>query len=258
MVKKFKPTKAVEQAAIDHAMQEMEATGREACGVVIREGGKQVYVPCRNMAVDDKGKPALNTFILHYVDFANASDRGEILCIVHSHVHLAPEPSNADLASMARESYPWMIVSVPSQEVKVHDVPKVPIPLLGREYEFGVSDCYALARDYYASEHGIVLPNPQRTMDELEQAYSLWNDYEAVGFKNMGTLDEVEPLPGDGLLFHMGGSKGYNHCAVYLGDNMILHHCYRRPSTKDVFGSYWRKRVSVVLRHPDVAKKFQS
>lgn len=236
----------VEQAAIEHAMQEMEATGRESCGLVIEEDGQQVYVACRNIATEDDGTLAKGAFIMHHVDYANACDRGDVVAVVHSHVYGPPEPSETDLIVMARDDVPWLIVSVPNGTAKLHPVPTLPISLLGRPYSFGASDCFSLVRDYYRTVHGIDMPDFPRTDGFDARGEDLFmNHYRQAGFVEV----HGEPQPGDGLLMQCTGSPVINHCAVYLGDNLILQHCRMRPSSKDVYGSYWRKRTKHILRH---------
>jgi cell wall-associated NlpC family hydrolase len=40
-----------------------------------------------------------------------------------------------------------------------------------------------------------------------------------------------------------------NHAAIYLGDQMILHHSQGRLSSRDVYGGYYWKNTALVLRH---------
>ncbi len=39
------------------------------------------------------------------------------------------------------------------------------VPLLGRPYQYGVSDCYTLVRDYYQSVLNIVFIDPPEYVD---------------------------------------------------------------------------------------------
>jgi len=40
-----------------------------------------------------------------------------------------------------------------------------------------------------------------------------------------------------------------NHAAIYLGDGLILHHLQGRLSSRDVYGGYWQKVTTHILRH---------
>jgi cell wall-associated NlpC family hydrolase len=44
-------------------------------------------------------------------------------------------------------------------------------------------------------------------------------------------------------------SKVPNHAAVYIGDGMIMHHMYKRLSTRDMYGGMWADHATHVLRH---------
>ena len=69
---------------------------RECCGVVIAEGGRQKYVPCRN----DASTPSEH-FIINPEDLADAEDRGAIRVIVHSHPDTPAQPSMAAITGPA-------------------------------------------------------------------------------------------------------------------------------------------------------------
>jgi cell wall-associated NlpC family hydrolase len=46
----------------------------------------------------------------------------------------------------------------------------------------------------------------------------------------------------------IGGSKVPNHGAVYLGDGRIGHHQQNRLSSIDIYGGYYQKMTSKILR----------
>ena len=53
---------------------------------------------------------------------------------------------------------------------------------------------------------------------------------------------------GDAILMQLESSLP-NHAAIYLGDQLILHHLQKRLSSRDVFGGYYLKSTARVLRH---------
>jgi len=40
-----------------------------------------------------------------------------------------------------------------------------------------------------------------------------------------------------------------NHCAIYIGDNKILHHLVSRLSCREMYGQHYRQFTTHVLRH---------
>jgi cell wall-associated NlpC family hydrolase len=45
------------------------------------------------------------------------------------------------------------------------------------------------------------------------------------------------------------GSGNPNHIAVYIGNEMILHHGHGRLSRRDIYGGFWQKHTTHHLRH---------
>jgi proteasome lid subunit RPN8/RPN11 len=92
-------------AALRHALREYP---RESCGLVVRAGGADRYVECRNTATEN------DHFVMDPEDYAAADQLGEIVGLVHSHPDAPPEPSPYDLAAQPATGVRWHIVSVPS------------------------------------------------------------------------------------------------------------------------------------------------
>lgn len=226
----------LQAAIIAHAEAE---SPREACGLVVKIDGVDTYHPCRNMAEHDQ------QFVMHPEDYAAADAAGEIVAVVHSHPNLPAEPSQADRVSCEASGLPWWIVSLPSKEWAYLAPEGYKAPLIGRLFYHGVLDCYSLIRDWYQEERGITLPDFERQHEWWFKGGDLYRDnFAKAGFVKV--FDE--PQVGDVMLMQIL-SNVPNHGAIYLGNNLILHHLSGRLSAREVYGGYYLKHTVAVLRY---------
>ena len=218
-----------------------ETYPHECCGLVVVRQGRAVYHPCANVSAHP-----VQEFVIAPEDYASAEDECEIVRIVHSHVHLPPEPSAGDLVACEASGLPWLIVSWPTGRMHEFEPSGYEAPLVGRPFHHGVLDCYSLIRDHFRRELEIDLPDfPRRPQWWLGGDNLYADNFAAAGFI------EVEPAPlhrHDVLLMQVG-SPVINHGAVYLGDDVILQHCAGRLSSRDVYGGGWRRATRKVVRH---------
>lgn len=225
------------EAIVAHARQQYP---REACGLVIVERGREVYVPCRNLSDN------VDTFVLDPVDYSSAEQRGEIVAVVHSHPNAPATPSESDRAACEASGLPWHIVGIPSLSWASLEPCGYQVPLVGREFVHGSMDCYSIIRDYYRQVRGVILPNFKRDKSWWERGQNLYlENFVAAGFTKINP-DDLQI--GDVILMQIF-SPVPNHGAVYADDGIILQHLTNRISSRDVYGGYYRKHTTHVLRY---------
>ena len=218
-----------------------EESPKECCGLVAVVKGKRRYFPCANLA---------NTpdehFVLDSADYAAVEDKGEIVAVIHSHPTTNHNPSPADRVACEQSGLPWHIVNPNTENWGYCEPEGFELPYVGREFSHGVVDCYSLCRDWYKRELQLELRDYPRRDQWWEQGENLYlENFEKEGFSQI----PIEDLQrGDALLIQLA-SPVPNHAAIYLGDQLILHHVQGRLSSRDVLGGYYLKNVACALRH---------
>lgn len=223
------------------AGEAQKASPAECCGFVV--DGQ--LVPCSNMS-----ETPLTTFTIAAEDYVRASAMGEIEAIYHSHVDGVRGFSLPDVAACKQSNLPWIVLHVPSGDF-FYANPCGDAPYEGRQWVYGIHDCYAILKDFYAREFNVLLDDFERG-EELEWENKGWtmfvDNYEKQGFYEVECPEEK----GDFLLMQIN-APSLNHAGVIAGDgNGFYHHLMGRLSEKSVYGGYWAKVTSKVLRHRDV------
>jgi len=219
----------------------------ECCGLIV--GG--MYVPLINRHED----PA-NHFRIEPGDYLSLIGNSKIQAVVHSHTNGRDFPSRGDMAAQMEMEVPWGISL--ANENGANDPfwfgDQVPIPpLRERVFRHGVTDCYALVRDWYRIHRQIVLPNLPRDWEWWDANENILVDhFREFGFREIG--GEKDLKWGDCVIGEIydftcrHDAKPPNHCGVYVGGNQILHHLPNRPSRLDMLGPY-RKIITHYLRY---------
>lgn len=212
----------------------------ECCGLIIVHKGRLKYIKCTNLL-----QHGVDAFCISPIEYASAEELGEVVYVVHSHPHTKAIPSNADIVACNTSRIKWLIYSIVDTEFFELNPIEYVEPLIGRQFYHGVLDCYSLIRDYYRSELGIHLNDYLREPNWWDKdEYNLYTD----NFKKEGFL-VVQDLKKHDVILMQNGSDKVNHGGIYIGDSMILHHSANRLSSRDVYGGYWRKNTSYILRH---------
>ncbi|MCC8385156.1 peptidase P60 [Photorhabdus laumondii subsp. laumondii] len=227
------------QSIMEHAESEYP---NECCGVIAQKSRVEKYFPCRNLAIEPSEQ-----FHLDPVDYVNAEDWGTITAIVHSHPDATTQPSELDKAQCDATELPWIIVSWPEGDIRTIQ-PRGELPLIGRPFVLGHTDCWGLIMSYFRQEHGIEL-------NDYRVDYHWWesgkenrylDNWFECGFREFSDAPKV----GDMVIMQVS-SPVANHAGIILSDNMLLHHMYGQLSQRVPYGGYWKERTIKILRYRD-------
>ena len=210
----------------------------EGCGILINKRGKIVWMSCENTAI----KPE-EDFVISAKDYIRASLLGDIHAIVHSHPGVSCEPSESDIKTSDFLGIPYIIYSLPSMEKYEYTPKNIRNKLLGRDYEFGQSDCYSLVRDYYKQELDLTLPTILFEDAWWDKGLNYFDDL----FQNFGFVEVEKPQEHDGIIFSVFCNVP-NHCGVYLGEDLFLHHAVNRLSCRESIHSGWGQHIVRYVR----------
>ena len=228
--------KRVNTAILKHGS---ECFPQESCGIIV----DKKYLPMKNTHPDPE----------NFFEVDQEAVREHIIAetlqgVAHTHTNGNREPSYDDLKTQISMDIPWGLATISGSvgsEVVWWGKDAPVLPLLGRDFLFGVWDCYTLAIDYYAKQ-GIELQPVAKNREMLSDGTSLFLDnLEATGFTQI-TREELQE--GDGVLLRIGG-KVPNHCAIYTKDGLMLHHIVDRMSREEPIYP-WAKFITHYLRPP--------
>jgi hypothetical protein len=111
--------------------------------------------------------------------------------------------------------------------------------LKGRTFIHGVYDCYGTVRDYYRKILDIQLPQYPRSFGwwNFIENRSLLLDYvEDAGFYKVEGLKDLKKHD---VVFMTVRSHTVNHCSIYTGDGLILHHLYKQLSGEQPLANFY-------------------
>jgi len=238
-MKEYMNQKALADAK-EHAREEYP---NESCGLVI----KGEYTPYKNIAKDKENQFKIhpNAFIAH---------DGEIDFVVHSHcdtdtIRDTGHPSKVDMQQQQATAVPWCLIHMNQHgNYQQHFCWGDQLPaqdLKGRPFAHGIYDCYSLMRDFYRV-NGIV------TLREHPRDNFFWKRGEDIIMDGIREVPHKEvPITqlrvGDAC-FGMIQSDVVNHCAIYVGNGLVLHHLYHKLSCTEPMNR-WKDHWTMFARY---------
>ena len=225
--------------ALLHAQRE---DPKESCGLLLNVQGKERYYPCRNLSMT-----AFQCFIIDPEDYIRADNTGDIIAVIHSHPVTPPVPSQSDKVACEQSGLVWHIVNPKTESWGYLKPTGYKAPILGREWAWGVTDCYTLVRDWYKEKLNIDLIDWQRptTLEDFNKDPMFEKCAEETGFRELKPDEKL--IDGD-LLFMSIFSNNLNHVAIFI-DGDVLHHLADRLSCIEPYSEWLLKCTGKRLRY---------
>ena len=218
---------------------------QEVCGLIYKSSivsDGVLYLPVSNIHSDPN-----NNFLIDHNQYEEIKKEwGTPIAISHTHPKQDyAAPSDKDVASCTVLGIPFVVWGRKDFTI-VNPKPYDSSVYEGRHFVHGVIDCYTIIRDWYKNELKINLPNFVRHDGWWDKGGNMYIDhFEECGFRR---IDLSKAKKHDLILMSIRAPVP-NHGAIYLGDMKILHHLPTRLSKVDIYGGYWQRNTSMVIRH---------
>jgi len=214
---------------------------REGCGILTVVKGKQKWIPCTNIAEEN------NHFIIDTKEYLKIARTSDIVGIVHSHPDESSEPSELDINNCNALGKKYYIFSYPEMDLTVVEPEINTTDLYGREYEFGVKDCFEALRDYLKTQNIDIPPRAMFVEDYWDKEIDYFND-KTISEWNHSPVSLNEIKENDVLIFRVFSNIN-NHCGVYLGNDIFYHHAENRLSCRENLYPQWKKWLVGAYRY---------
>lgn len=204
---------------------------KEGCGILAVVKGKKKWFPVKNVGNTS------DDFIMDSDEYLKLMLTTDIVGVVHNHINASNEPSETDIEQCNALGIPYYIFSYPDMELNILKPTRNVTSLFGREYKFGVTDCFEAMRDYLSSQH---INIPVRALFE-DEWYSKGLDYFSPEIiKNWGGQPiDINELDKNDILIFRVQEEVNNHCGVYLGNDIFYHHAINRLSCRENLYPFW-------------------
>jgi proteasome lid subunit RPN8/RPN11 len=226
----------------------------ESCGLVIEGRG---YVPFANVAPEPELDFEMPLAAAEAIAAGGAGAASRVLAVVHSHTNGRDHPSSEDIVQQIAQGIPYGLTVTDGGDATEPlfwgDSLALEVPYLERIFRWGPTgtdgkgDCWALARDWYRRERGILFPDFPRDGDWQDDRPDQYDEsWAPLGFRRV-LQDDAQP--GDLVLFSIRHRGRANHAGILLEGGQLLHHQHRRRSCSVYLGD-WQRDAVAWLRPP--------
>lgn len=246
----MKLTQHIKERIRSHAL---EVSPNECCGLIVEKDATHKAIKCRNISTSP-----LTSFSLDPLDYLKCSSRGKIKSVYHSHLE-EEEFSETDKTNSSYHNVNYIMFNIKNNSFREFDPKKQQTLYLNKPFKVGVNDCFTLVRDYLNENTQSQLPQ------EVCEAYSFGARKENLQ-KAIDLIDEIAlsytkkdflkiPAPrmddlkrNDILVIGLRESLTPWHLAVYLGNNMVIHHPRNKHVTTERATSSFSDRIIYAYR----------
>lgn len=204
----------------------------ECCGVVIDgefHAKKNIY------------QEPMKGFLIDQNEWSDS-----IEAIIHSHPEADEAiPSAADIQYQKVCDRPFGIIPTRmgwAGELRWHGDYELELPLIGRQFVHGITDCYSLLRSYFWQKHKIYLNDyPRDNNWWLTAAPNLYLE----NFAKEGFIEVRDDLQEDDVLLIklLPGTRGPHHLGIVQHNSLLLHHWGGELSRQVPLGSWLKYAV---------------
>ena len=215
---------------------------REACGIVVKTPSERLLA----IRLPNSHPQPEKSFLVHPSAFKEAL-QNPLVYVYHSHPYTKAVFSPADVKMIEDTGYAGLVYSV-LEDAFAECVPSgIEMPLEGRHFCFGVFDCVTLVNDYYRKKFNVKFPLHLTSLSDITVGVQEIDQH--IIDRNLSRVDN--PKEGDIILMSLTKNQRVSHCAIYLGDGLMLHQLINRTSCKEVYGGHWKNATVCFLRHPN-------
>jgi len=226
---------------------------KECCGLIVENNKKYKALKCRNVSVTPS-----TSFSLDPIDYLRHSSKGEIRGVYHSHRE-GSDFSESDKTNSCYHEVNYIMYNLKDNSFHEFSPKKQQILYLNKPFKIGVNDCFTLVRDYLEKNFNIHFSK------EVSEAYSFGaqkqNLSKAIqlidevtlnhgmeGFVKMFISNAADFRKNDILVMGLKDENEPMHLAIYLGNEMIMHHPRNKYATTEKINDPFFKRLIYIYR----------
>lgn len=218
----------------DHAIRDIP---NEACGLILDYNNVYSVFPCLNISYHKKEHS-----IISPLDYMKAEKIGRVIGMYHSQPN--DGASILDQFSALENNllsiiYCWLSDKFYFLEPKLKDY-------LNIAFNHLTNNCFHLVRNYYKKELNIELNNYIIDKEWFKKTPEFI--YQNIFNENGVEVNFGERKKND-IIFFGKDRKRIQHMAIYLGNNLILHHNRDKNSSIEELTDQYIKNICMVVRH---------